>query len=82
VLRPARFSTTMADPTEREVAPPLALSPRRWRAGFLYSHRVVIRKRPGTELFELRVRSRGPAGVEAATRAAADLRPIEVLRLD
>jgi hypothetical protein len=79
VVRAPLLSTTMADPTEREVAPPLALSPRRWRSGFLYSHRVVIRKRPGTEHFELRVRLRGSGG---ETPAIADAGPIELLRLD
>ena len=48
---PARLSTTMADPTDREVGLPLAISPKRWRPGFVYADPVPIRKRPGHEVF-------------------------------
>jgi hypothetical protein len=47
----AAWSTTMADPTEREVGLPLAIPPQRWRKGFIYADPVAIRKRPGTEVF-------------------------------
>jgi hypothetical protein len=52
VVRRAFFSTTMADPTTREVGLPLAIPPGRLRAGFLYADPVPIRKRPGTEVFQ------------------------------
>jgi 4-amino-4-deoxy-L-arabinose transferase-like glycosyltransferase len=58
VLAPARWSTTMADPTVREVGLPAAIAPMRWRAGFLYSYRVPIRKRPGREEYQLFFRVR------------------------
>lgn len=51
VARPF-LSTTMADPVTREVGLPLAIPPRRLRAGFLYADPVPIRKRPGTEVFQ------------------------------
>jgi hypothetical protein len=51
VLAGAALSTTMPDPVEREVGPPLSIAARRFRAGFLYSDVVPIRKRPGTEVF-------------------------------
>jgi hypothetical protein len=53
VIDAAAWSTTMADPTVRDVGPPMVLSPQRWREGFLYSYRVIIRKRPGRERFVL-----------------------------
>jgi 4-amino-4-deoxy-L-arabinose transferase-like glycosyltransferase len=53
VIERDAWSSTMADPTVRQVAQPLGLSPKRWRPGWLYSHAVVIRKRPGTEVYEL-----------------------------
>jgi 4-amino-4-deoxy-L-arabinose transferase-like glycosyltransferase len=59
----APLSLTMADPTEREVGLPLAIAPQRWRAGFLYSDPVPIRKRPGAEVFHASfwVRGKGTA---------------------
>lgn len=51
VTAPAWLSTTMADPTEREVGTPLSIAPQRWRKGFLYADPVVIVKRPGVEVF-------------------------------
>lgn len=76
--RPA-LSLTMADPTEREVGIPLAIAPQRWRAGFLYSDRVPIRKRPGTEVFRASfwVRGKGSAPRRAGDEAAS----VEVLTL-
>lgn len=53
VIRAPFASTTMADPTIRDVAPPLAIPPSRWREGFIYSQRIAIRKRPGRERFTL-----------------------------
>jgi 4-amino-4-deoxy-L-arabinose transferase-like glycosyltransferase len=47
----APFSTIMADPFVREVGQPMAIAPSRWKAGWLYADRVLIRKRPGTERF-------------------------------
>ena len=83
VVERAAWSTTMADPTVREVAQPLGLSPRRWRQGWLYSHAVVIRKRPGTELYELSFKGRR-APADASERPAPALRSrglVELLRL-
>src|SRR5262249_35251980 len=37
VIKRAALSTTMADPTKREVGLPLAIAPARWRTGFLYA---------------------------------------------
>lgn len=51
VIAKAPWSLTMADPTDREVGLPLPISPARWKKGFLYSDRVPIQKRPGTEVF-------------------------------
>jgi 4-amino-4-deoxy-L-arabinose transferase-like glycosyltransferase len=51
VIERARFSTTMADPSEREVGLPLPIPPERWKKGFLYADHVPIRKRPGREVF-------------------------------
>ncbi|WP_438015360.1 glycosyltransferase family 39 protein [Sorangium sp. So ce315] len=63
VVERAPLSTTMADPVTREVGLPTAISPQRWRAGFLYADPVPIRKRPGTEVFwaSMRARERGRA---------------------
>jgi hypothetical protein len=74
VVARASLSTTMADPTVREVGLPLAIPLRRLRAGFLYADPVPIRKRPGTEVFQaLFTGGRGrapklvrPAGAEGA----------------
>jgi 4-amino-4-deoxy-L-arabinose transferase-like glycosyltransferase len=80
VVERAPWSTTMADPAVREVALPLGLSPKRWRAGWLYSHAVVIRKRPGTEAFDLTFRARRSAADKPAAAAGARS-SVEVLRL-
>ncbi|HZO14647.1 MAG TPA: glycosyltransferase family 39 protein [Polyangiaceae bacterium] len=53
VIGPPIASTTMADPTIRDVAPPTPIPPARWREGFIYSQRIPIRKRPGRERFTL-----------------------------
>jgi 4-amino-4-deoxy-L-arabinose transferase-like glycosyltransferase len=74
VTAKAAWSTTMADPVERDVGVPLGLSPARWKKGFLYSDPVAIRKRPGTEVFRASFASRsapkrldGPREVEVLT---------------
>jgi 4-amino-4-deoxy-L-arabinose transferase-like glycosyltransferase len=74
VVARAPWSTTMADPTVREIAPPALPGARRWRAGYLYALRVPVRKRPGTEVFELY--GRAPSGAPAR-----GVIPVEVLRL-
>jgi hypothetical protein len=63
VLAKAPWSSTMADPTEREVGLPLPIAPKRWKKGYLYSDQVQIRKRPGTEVFRAAfwVRGKGVA---------------------
>ncbi|XXX74425.1 glycosyltransferase family 39 protein [Sorangium sp. So ce134] len=78
VVERAPLSTTMADPVYREVGLPTAISPQRWRAGFLYADPVPIRKRPGTEVFwaSLKARDRG-----RAPRLAGGASEVEVLRL-
>jgi hypothetical protein len=58
VLTPARWSTTMADPTLREVAIPMDIAPLRWRPGFLYGLQIPILERPGHERFMLSFRLR------------------------
>jgi len=82
VLAPATLSTTMADPTDREVGLPIAIAPQRWRAGFLYAAPVAIRKRPGTEVFHasywVRGKSRPP---RCLAHAACGPRGVEVLTL-
>jgi 4-amino-4-deoxy-L-arabinose transferase-like glycosyltransferase len=60
VIAKAFASTTMADPTEREVGLPLAIAPQRWKKGFLYADPVPVRKRPGTEVFRASFWVRGP----------------------
>ncbi len=60
VTAKAAWSTTMADPLERDVGVPLGLSPARWKKGFLYSDPVAIRKRPGTEVFRASLAGRSP----------------------
>jgi len=47
----APLSAIMADPVVREVGTPMALAPQRWKPGWVYSDRVPLRKRPGTERF-------------------------------
>jgi 4-amino-4-deoxy-L-arabinose transferase-like glycosyltransferase len=75
----AAWSTTMADPTDREVGIPLAIAPQRWRKGFLYSDPVAIRKRPGTEVYRASFWVRGPGVVPK--RQDGDHGPVEVLTL-
>lgn len=72
VVEPLPFTTTMADPTERDLSFPFSLSPRRWRRGWLYEHAVRLLPRPGTEVFEASF-----TGPRAPTRG----RPVEILRL-
>jgi hypothetical protein len=79
VLAPARWSLTIADPTEREVGLPLAIPPERWRKGFLYADPVPIRKRPGTEVFRASYRGRGRG---SAPKPVAGGSSVEVLRLE
>ncbi|WP_437809179.1 ArnT family glycosyltransferase [Sorangium sp. So ce1078] len=80
VVERAPLSTTMADPIYREVGLPTAISPQRWRTGFLYADPVPIRKRPGTEVFwaSLRARDRGRAPRLVDGGGASE---VEVLRL-
>jgi Dolichyl-phosphate-mannose-protein mannosyltransferase len=77
VMARAAFSTTMADPTDRDVGVPLGLSPQRWRKGFLYADPVAIRKRPGTEVYRAFFAARGGAG----PRRVGGPREIDVLTL-
>ncbi len=77
VIAKAAFSTTMADPTDRDVGVPLGLSPQRWRKGFLYADPVAIRKRPGTARSTARASSvRGPGN---APKRVGGARDVEVL---
>jgi dolichyl-phosphate-mannose-protein mannosyltransferase len=79
----ASWSLTMADPKAREVGLPLALEPRRWRRGWLYADRVPIRRRPGTEVFELSFQHRdAPRDAPPAPAAEDGREAVEVLRLD
>ncbi|WP_437973978.1 glycosyltransferase family 39 protein [Sorangium sp. So ce295] len=80
VVERAPLSTTMADPVVREVGPPTAISPQRWRTGFLYADPVPIRKRPGTEVFwaSMTARERGRAPKLVDRGGASE---VEVLRL-
>jgi hypothetical protein len=75
VLARAALSTTMADPTEREVGLPLAIAPQRWKKGFLYTDPVAIRKRPGTEVFRASfwVRGSGSAPKRVGAGGAVDV---------
>ncbi|WP_437568209.1 ArnT family glycosyltransferase [Sorangium sp. So ce542] len=79
VVERAPLSTTMADPSYREVGLPTAISPQRWRAGFVYADPVPIRKRPGTEVFwaSLKARDRG----RAPRLLGGGASEVEVLRL-
>ncbi|MDC3962884.1 glycosyltransferase family 39 protein [Polyangium jinanense] len=79
VLAGARFSTTMPDPTTREVALPLVVPVERMRKGFLYVDPVTIVKRPGAEVFHAALLGRGKS-MKLARPAGANA--IEVLRLD
>jgi 4-amino-4-deoxy-L-arabinose transferase-like glycosyltransferase len=80
VTAKARWSTTIADPTEREVGIPIGLSPQRWKKGFVYSDPVAIRKRPGTEVFRASWVMRGPGS--PPKRVGSGGPSVEVLRLD
>ncbi|AKT42756.1 ArnT family glycosyltransferase [Chondromyces crocatus] len=75
VVARAWLSATMPDPVEREVGLPLWIAPERWRAGFLYTDPVPIRKRPGTEAFWASFRGKGAPHREGGGPS------IEVLRL-
>jgi 4-amino-4-deoxy-L-arabinose transferase-like glycosyltransferase len=79
VTQKAAWSTTMADPTDRDVTPPLALAPQRWKKGFLYADPVAIRKRPGTEVFRAVWWSRG--GAPAPRRVGGGARDVELMTL-
>ncbi|WP_433928838.1 ArnT family glycosyltransferase [Sorangium cellulosum] len=80
VVERAPLSTTMADPVTREVGLPTAISPQRWRTGFLYADPVPIRKRPGTEVFWASMRAREPGRApRLVDRGGAS--EVEVLRL-
>ena len=74
VTAKAAWSTTMADPTEREVAVPMGLPPQRWKKGFLYSDPIAIRKRPGTEVFRATFTGKAPRRLDGP-------REVEVLTL-
>jgi 4-amino-4-deoxy-L-arabinose transferase-like glycosyltransferase len=78
VVEPARLSTTMADPVERDVGLPPAIAPSRWKRGFLYAVPVPIRKRPGTEVFSASLVA--PRG-HRAPRLVSGAASVEVLRL-
>lgn len=75
----APLSTTMADPTTREVGFPLLVPVERMRKGFLYVDPVTIVKRPGAEVFHAALLGRGKS-MKLARPAGANA--IEVLRLD
>lgn len=82
VLAPAPLSTTMADPTDREVGLPIAIAPQRWIKGFLYAAPIGIRKRPGTEVFHASYWVRGKASPPKCTKhPACGPRGVEVLTL-
>jgi hypothetical protein len=67
VTERAALSTTMADPTDREIGAPLAIAPKRWRKGHLYAAPVAIAKRPGTEVFRVVYTTRGKGRVPVRT---------------
>jgi 4-amino-4-deoxy-L-arabinose transferase-like glycosyltransferase len=73
VVAPARLSTTMADPTERDVGPPLTVPASLWRPGFVYADPVPIRKRPGHEIFRASLGVRGHASGPRRVDAPGDL---------
>jgi hypothetical protein len=79
VTQKAAWSTTMADPTDRDVGIPLAMAPQRWKKGFLYADPVAIRKRPGTEVFRAVWWSRG--GATLPRRVGPGARDVELLTL-
>jgi len=79
IARPS-LSTTMPDPTTREVGLPFTVPPSRMRAGFVYVDPVAIVKRPGVEVFQAAL----VGGDRSQKRLArpAGVRAVEVLRLD
>jgi len=78
VLARGAFSTTMADPTNREVGLPLVVPAERMRKGFLYVDPVTIVKRPGVEVFHAALVGRGKS-MKLARPAGSNV--VEVLRL-
>ena len=48
---PKAFSLIPPDPLRREVSMPVPLTTKLYRAGFIYSHQVVLRTRIGVERF-------------------------------
>jgi 4-amino-4-deoxy-L-arabinose transferase-like glycosyltransferase len=77
VTAKAAWSTTMADPTDRDVGVPVGLPPSRWKKGFLYADPVAIRRRPGTEVFRASF-----AGRAASTpKRVGGPREVEILTL-
>lgn len=66
VLAKAPFSSTMADPTLREVGQPLAIPASQFRPEFLYVNPVSIVKRPGKEVFQVSWNGRGRQPVRVA----------------
>jgi hypothetical protein len=79
VVARAPLSLTMADPTEREVGLPLMIAPERWKAGFLYSDRVPIRKRPGMEVFHASFERRGMGSAPRSLSFAKARAPVLML---
>ncbi|MDI1433970.1 ArnT family glycosyltransferase [Polyangium sorediatum] len=79
VTRRATLSTTMPDPTTRDVGLPLGVPVERMRKGFLYVDPVTIVKRPGVEVFHAAFVGRGKSMKLARTPG---VNAIEVLRLD
>jgi hypothetical protein len=80
VVARAPLSTTMPDPTVREVGMPLGLSPKRWKPGWLYSAPIPIRKRPGIETFSAYFFARS-RGAVVPKRTDGDPTEVEVLRI-
>lgn len=79
VLAPAWFSSTMADPTLREVGQPLAIPVSQFRPGFLYTNPVSIVKRPGKEVFQVSWNGRGrqPLRVAGTNSTTVDVLMLE-----
>jgi 4-amino-4-deoxy-L-arabinose transferase-like glycosyltransferase len=59
VVAPPVLSSVGSDPVVRDVAPPFAIGPAVWRAGFLYSVTARYGRRPGREVFRARWRGAG-----------------------
>lgn len=79
VLAPARFSSTMADPTLREVGQPLAIPAAQFRPDFLYVNSVSIVKRPGKEVYQVSWNGRGrqPVRVSGTNSTTVDVLMLE-----